>query len=153
ALDGVDLTVAAAECVALLGPNGAGKTTLVGLATGLLARQEGSVAVGSAPRRGRRHRVDHAHRGGGRGRPGRGAAPRPGARRGHPFRTDVAAPRPGDHRPHRARRRRAGGSARRAVGAPRRRPRARRQHRARTRTAAVAPASGWPRAAPAGGCA
>ncbi|MBC8093111.1 MAG: ATP-binding cassette domain-containing protein, partial [Pseudonocardia sp.] len=30
-LDGVDLTVAAAECVALLGPNGAGKTTLVGL--------------------------------------------------------------------------------------------------------------------------
>jgi len=52
ALDGVDLTVGTGECVALLGPNGAGKTTLVGLATGLLARQEGRVAVcGSDPRR------------------------------------------------------------------------------------------------------
>ncbi|WP_300018753.1 ABC transporter ATP-binding protein [Pseudonocardia sp.] len=52
ALDGVDLTVAAGECVALLGPNGAGKTTLVGLATGLLARQAGEVAVcGTDPRR------------------------------------------------------------------------------------------------------
>ena len=58
ALDGVDLTVAAGECVALLGPNGAGKTTLVGLATGLLLRQEGDVSVcGADPRRAatRRH--------------------------------------------------------------------------------------------------
>lgn len=52
ALDGVDLTVRAGECVALLGPNGAGKTTLIGLATGLLARQRGRVAVcGGDPRR------------------------------------------------------------------------------------------------------
>lgn len=51
ALDGVDLTVGAGECVALLGPNGAGKTTLVGLATGLLARQAGVVRVcGGDPR-------------------------------------------------------------------------------------------------------
>ena len=52
ALDGVDLRVRAGECVALLGPNGAGKTTLIGLATGLLARQRGRVAVcGGDPRR------------------------------------------------------------------------------------------------------
>jgi ABC-2 type transport system ATP-binding protein len=52
ALDGVDLAVRAGECVALLGPNGAGKTTLIGLATGLLARQAGEVAVcGADPRR------------------------------------------------------------------------------------------------------
>jgi ABC-2 type transport system ATP-binding protein len=51
ALDGVDLGVRAGECVALLGPNGAGKTTLVGLATGLLAAQEGRVRVcGGDPR-------------------------------------------------------------------------------------------------------
>ncbi|HSK23166.1 MAG TPA: ABC transporter ATP-binding protein [Egicoccus sp.] len=52
ALDDVDLRVAAGECVALLGPNGAGKTTLIGLATGLLHRQSGSVTVaGGDPRR------------------------------------------------------------------------------------------------------
>ena len=51
AVDGVDLTVRRGECVALLGPNGAGKTTLIGLATGLLAAQEGRVRVcGGDPR-------------------------------------------------------------------------------------------------------
>jgi ABC-2 type transport system ATP-binding protein len=51
AVDGVDLHVRAGECVALLGPNGAGKTTLVGLATGLLAGQQGRVRVcGGDPR-------------------------------------------------------------------------------------------------------
>jgi ABC-2 type transport system ATP-binding protein len=58
ALGGVDLAVGAGECVALLGPNGAGKTTLVGLATGLLAPQQGTVRVcGHDPRRAatRRH--------------------------------------------------------------------------------------------------
>ena len=52
ALDGVELTAGAGRCVALLGPNGAGKTTLVGLVTGLLATQAGSVRVcGQDPRR------------------------------------------------------------------------------------------------------
>jgi ABC-2 type transport system ATP-binding protein len=58
ALDGVDLGVRAGECVALLGPNGAGKTTLIGLATGLLAAQQGRVRVcGDDPRQAatRRH--------------------------------------------------------------------------------------------------
>jgi ABC-2 type transport system ATP-binding protein len=51
AVDGVDLTVRAGECVALLGPNGAGKTTLVKLATGLLSVQQGRVRVcGGDPR-------------------------------------------------------------------------------------------------------
>lgn len=51
ALDGVDLTVAAGECVALLGPNGAGKTTLVNAAVGLVAPQRGRVrVVGADPR-------------------------------------------------------------------------------------------------------
>jgi ABC-2 type transport system ATP-binding protein len=58
ALAGVELDVTPGECVALLGPNGAGKTTLIGLATGLLAVQDGDVRVcGGDPRRAatRRH--------------------------------------------------------------------------------------------------
>lgn len=51
ALDGVDLTVGAGECVALLGPNGAGKTTLVNLLVGLLPRQQGEISLaGDDPR-------------------------------------------------------------------------------------------------------
>lgn len=51
ALAGVDLDVAAGECVALLGPNGAGKTTLVNVAIGLLPRQQGEVRLaGGDPR-------------------------------------------------------------------------------------------------------
>jgi cobalt/nickel transport system ATP-binding protein len=45
-LDGVNLDVAAGERVAVLGPNGAGKTTLMLHVNGILAPQEGSVAVG-----------------------------------------------------------------------------------------------------------
>ena len=52
ALRGVDLTVAAGECLALLGPNGAGKTTLVGALTGTLVPTAGLVRIdGADPRR------------------------------------------------------------------------------------------------------
>jgi ABC-2 type transport system ATP-binding protein len=67
ALRGVDLVVAAGECVALLGPNGAGKTTLVGALTGLLAPSAGTVRIdGQDPRRPatrRRLGVVHQHAG------------------------------------------------------------------------------------------
>ena len=45
ALDGIDLTVAAASIVGLVGPNGAGKTTLFGVLSGLVRPRAGRVAL------------------------------------------------------------------------------------------------------------
>jgi ABC-2 type transport system ATP-binding protein len=45
ALGGVSLNVPEGDFFALLGPNGAGKTTLIGIATGLVNKTEGTVAV------------------------------------------------------------------------------------------------------------
>lgn len=45
ALDGVDLSVAAGAFQGLLGPNGAGKSTLIGLMTGLVRLETGSVRL------------------------------------------------------------------------------------------------------------
>jgi len=48
AVDGLSLEVRRGEILGLLGPNGAGKTTTVGLATGLLAPDEGRVEIAGA---------------------------------------------------------------------------------------------------------
>ena len=53
ALDAVDLRIDAGERVAILGPNGSGKTTLVLHLNGILAAQEGTVAVDGIPVAGR----------------------------------------------------------------------------------------------------
>lgn len=48
-LNGVDLVVAAGECVAIKGPSGCGKTTLAKLIIGLLEPQSGLITVGGVP--------------------------------------------------------------------------------------------------------
>jgi branched-chain amino acid transport system ATP-binding protein len=48
AVDGVSLAVAAGEVHALIGPNGAGKTTLIGLISGALATDRGSIDFNGA---------------------------------------------------------------------------------------------------------
>ncbi len=48
ALRGVDLHVARGECHALLGRNGAGKSTLIGILTGLVKADEGTIDVSGA---------------------------------------------------------------------------------------------------------
>jgi energy-coupling factor transport system ATP-binding protein len=54
ALDGVDLSIAAGECVAIVGQNGSGKSTLVRQLNGLLRPTSGDVLIDGAPV-GRRH--------------------------------------------------------------------------------------------------
>jgi heme exporter protein A len=58
AVDGVDMSLAAGDCIALFGPNGAGKTTLLRLVSGLLKPTIGTIRVG-----GRSLRDDAAARG------------------------------------------------------------------------------------------
>jgi|SRR3989344_362450 len=45
ALNNVSLSIPAGDFYALLGPNGAGKTTIIGITTGLVTKNEGSVSV------------------------------------------------------------------------------------------------------------
>jgi ABC-2 type transport system ATP-binding protein len=45
ALKGISLTVQPGDFFALLGPNGAGKSTLIGIATSLVSKTAGSLAI------------------------------------------------------------------------------------------------------------
>jgi ATP-binding cassette subfamily B protein RaxB len=56
-LDGVDLDVAAGECVAIVGPSGCGKSTLLQLLLGILRPADGEIEIGGAPLRTPRERV------------------------------------------------------------------------------------------------
>lgn len=49
AVDGVGFEIARGETYGLLGPNGAGKTTTISMVCGILARDEGTVAVAGRP--------------------------------------------------------------------------------------------------------
>jgi ATP-binding cassette, subfamily B, bacterial CvaB/MchF/RaxB len=48
-LDGIDLEVAAGECVAIIGPSGCGKTTLLHVVLGILPASAGDVLIGGVP--------------------------------------------------------------------------------------------------------
>ena len=67
ALDAVDLEVAPGEVLALLGENGAGKTTLMRIASGLEARDAGTIEVGglevplASPHEALEHRISMVH--------------------------------------------------------------------------------------------
>ena len=50
-LNGIDLDVAAGESIAIVGPSGCGKTTLMKILLGMLAPQEGEIAVDGVPLR------------------------------------------------------------------------------------------------------